>query len=111
MATFIIAGILLILAVLALRSIIKTRSSGGCSGCSGSCGGCCGVLGPYGAQNREHQILNPTTLFLDNPFFYSFFLRATPPAHPAGVLFCLAALLHPASSGAVTQVRGQGGKH
>ena len=21
------------------------------------------VLGPYGAQNREHQILNPTTLF------------------------------------------------
>ena len=33
---------LLILAVLALRSIIKTRSSGGCSGCSGSCGGCCG---------------------------------------------------------------------
>ena len=79
MATFIIAGILLILAVLALRSIIKTRSSGGCSGCSGSCGGCCGVLGPYGAQNREHQILNPTTLFLDNPFFLFLLLKGQHP--------------------------------
>ncbi len=42
MPTLIIGGILLILALLAIRNIIKTRKSGGCSGCSGGCSGCSG---------------------------------------------------------------------
>ena len=41
MPTLIIGGILLILALLAIRNIIKTRKSGGCSGCSGGCSGSC----------------------------------------------------------------------
>ena len=35
MGTWIIAAILLILAVLAIRNIIKTRKAGGCSGDTG----------------------------------------------------------------------------
>ncbi len=42
MPTLIIGGILLFLALLAIRNIIKTRKSGGCSGCSGGCSGCSG---------------------------------------------------------------------
>lgn len=39
MADYIIGGILVALAILALRSVFKKTSSGGCAGCSG-CNGC-----------------------------------------------------------------------
>lgn len=41
MADYIIGGILVALAILALRSVFKKTSSGGCAGCSG-CSGCNG---------------------------------------------------------------------
>jgi len=40
MADYIIGGILVALAILALRSVFKKTSSGGCAGCSG-CGPSC----------------------------------------------------------------------
>ena len=39
MADYIIGGILVALAILAMRSVFKKTSSGGCAGCSG-CNGC-----------------------------------------------------------------------
>ena len=70
MGTWIIAAILLILAVLAIRNIIKTRKAGGCSGCSGSCGGGCSCC-----SHAANHTNDPHQLFIDNPFFYSFFLK------------------------------------
>lgn len=40
MADYIIGGILVALAILALRSVFKKTSSGGCAGCNG-CGPSC----------------------------------------------------------------------
>ena len=39
MADYIIGGILVALAILALRSVFKKTSSGGCAGCGPSCHG------------------------------------------------------------------------
>ena len=47
MADYIIGGILVALAILALRSVFKKTSSGGCAGCSGcnGCGNCLQISG------------------------------------------------------------------
>ena len=71
------------------------------------------AVGARPIRRTKPRTPNPESYYivLDNPFFLFLLLKGQHPGHPAGVLFCLAALLHPASSGAVTQVRGQGGKH
>ena len=50
MADYIIGGILVALAILALRSVFKKTSSGGCAGCSG-CNGLRTQLSRTGSGN------------------------------------------------------------
>ena len=51
-ATIIIIAVLLGLVVLAVESILKSRSRGGCSG---SCGGCSGCCSGGCASNHPHS--------------------------------------------------------